>query len=54
MWCNSTALQFFGFDPATQSGILTEKTCFQAINKIPAVADEILDEWVELAAKAAA
>lgn len=41
MWCNSAALSYFGYDPAQETGILREKSCFDAIGKLPAVKDEV-------------
>jgi predicted amidohydrolase YtcJ len=53
VWLNSTALAIHGY-AGHPTGLLREDPAFEITGRIGAVADEVLDRWVDAAAKAAA
>jgi predicted amidohydrolase YtcJ len=53
VWLNSTALAIHGY-VGHPTGLLREDPAFEITGRIGAVADEVLDRWVDAAAKAAA
>lgn len=52
-WLNSAALARHGF-PDHPTGLLREEDCFLVVRAIDTVADEVLDAWADVAARAAA
>lgn len=52
-WLNSAALSLYGFN-GHSTGLLTEDDAFQVERAIDTVADEVLDDWADAAARTAA
>jgi len=53
VWLNSTALAIHGFS-GHPTGLLREDPAFEITNRIGSVPDDVLDRWVDAAARAAA
>jgi predicted amidohydrolase YtcJ len=53
VWLNSAALRRFGHE-GHPTGLLREDEAFEVTGRIGAVADDVLDRWVDVAARAAA
>jgi predicted amidohydrolase YtcJ len=54
-WVNTAAARRHGLlDGAGESGVLREGDCFRLVRELDDVADDVLDEWVSDAARAAA
>ncbi|WP_411700240.1 amidohydrolase [Conyzicola sp.] len=53
VWLNTAALSLFGH-AGHPTGVLVEEAAFAITRRLGAVADEVLDRWVESASKAAA